>query len=58
MIWDHSKLEALNQSYCSFAEGNQQHRVNGLRWDMEGWLYVANGDSGGAISVVNLSQRL
>ena len=35
-----------------FGEGNQQHRVNGLRWGMDGWMYLANGDSGGVIQVV------
>ena len=39
--------------YTGFAEGNQQHRVNGLRWGLEGWLYLGNGDSGGDISVLN-----
>ncbi|MFN8705650.1 MAG: PVC-type heme-binding CxxCH protein, partial [Planctomyces sp.] len=36
--------------YGGFVEGNQQHRVNGLRWGMDGWLYLANGDSGGDIA--------
>ena len=36
--------------YRGFAEGNQQHRVNGLRWGLDNWLYVANGDSGGSIT--------
>ncbi|MCA9216285.1 MAG: VCBS repeat-containing protein, partial [Planctomycetales bacterium] len=35
--------------FTGFGEGNQQHRVNGLVWNMDGWLYVANGDSGGKI---------
>ncbi len=35
--------------FTGFNEGNQQHRVNGLRWGMDGWVYVANGDSGGRI---------
>ena len=39
--------------YTGFAEGNQQHRVNGLRWGLDGWLYLGNGDSGGEISVLN-----
>ena len=32
-----------------FSEGNQQHRVNGLRWGLDGWLYLANGDSSGEV---------
>src|SRR3954471_2966283 len=35
--------------YRGFGEGNQQHRVNGLRWGLDNWLYVGNGDSGGVI---------
>ena len=26
-----------------FLEGNQQLRVNGLRWGLDGWVYCANG---------------
>jgi putative membrane-bound dehydrogenase-like protein len=36
--------------FKGFTEGNQQHRVNGLRWGLDGWLYLANGDSGGEIA--------
>lgn len=35
--------------YEGFVEGNQQHRVNGLRWGLDNWLYLANGDSGGTV---------
>src|SRR5262245_39143768 len=35
--------------YRGFGEGNQQHRVNGLRWGLDNWLHVGNGDSGGVI---------
>ncbi len=35
--------------YSGFVPGNQQHRVNGPRWGMDGWCYLANGDSGGLI---------
>lgn len=38
--------------YTGFTEGNQQHRVNGLRWGLDGWLYLANGDSGGEVQSV------
>ena len=36
--------------YEGFGEGNQQHRVNGLRWGLDNWLYLGNGDSGGRIT--------
>jgi putative membrane-bound dehydrogenase-like protein len=35
--------------YTGFVEGNPQHRVNGLVWGLDNWLYGANGDSGGRI---------
>ncbi|MCU0879458.1 MAG: c-type cytochrome [Pirellulaceae bacterium] len=38
--------------YRGFGEGNQQHRVNGLRWGLDNWLYVGNGDSGGIIKTL------
>lgn len=40
------KVETL---YEGFGEGNQQHRVNGLRFGLDNWLYVGNGDSGGKV---------
>ena len=33
-----------------FNPGNQQHRFNGFEWGMDGWIYAANGDSGGTIT--------
>ncbi len=36
--------------FTGFKEGNQQHRVNGLSWGIDNWIYGANGDSGGQIS--------
>lgn len=44
--------------YRGFVEGNQQHRVNGLRWGLDNWLYVANGDSGGVIESVQLGTKV
>ena len=35
--------------YEGFGEGNQQHRVNGLRWGLDNWIHGANGDSSGMI---------
>jgi putative membrane-bound dehydrogenase-like protein len=35
-----------------FVEGNQQHRVNGFEWGLDGWVYAANGDSGGTVTSV------
>ena len=44
--------------FAGFREGNQQHRVNGLRWGLENWLYLANGDSGGSIRSMKTNQVL
>lgn len=49
--------------FTGFGEGNQQHRVNGLRWGLDNWIHAANGDSGGMIraektgEVVNIGGR-
>jgi putative membrane-bound dehydrogenase-like protein len=49
--------------YRGFVEGNPQHRVNGLVWGLDNWVYGANGDSGGGVKslktgkVVDLLRR-
>jgi putative membrane-bound dehydrogenase-like protein len=43
--------------YRGFVEGNQQHRVNGLRWGIDNWLHVANGDSGGVIESIRTGKK-
>ncbi|MBW3539407.1 MAG: hypothetical protein KY476_03985 [Planctomycetes bacterium] len=35
--------------FSGFGEGNQQHRVNGLVYGLDGWVHCANGDSNGVI---------
>ncbi len=50
---DHDGKADLRQTlFTGFGEGNQQHRVNGLRWGLDHWIYGANGDSGGVITCV------
>ncbi|MGE5191976.1 MAG: PVC-type heme-binding CxxCH protein, partial [Deltaproteobacteria bacterium] len=57
------KADKREVLYTGFVEGNQQHRVNGLVWGLDNWIYVANGDSGGVIESkktgkkVNISGR-
>src|SRR5262249_40633872 len=57
------KADVRRPLYSGFVEGNQQHRVNGLVWGLDNWIYCANGDSGGRIrsartgAVVNISGR-
>ncbi len=35
--------------FTGFEPGNQQHRINGFEWGFDGWIYAANGDSGGRV---------
>ncbi len=44
--------------YTGFGEGNQQHRVNGLRWGLDNWIYGANGDSSGEITSTKSAESL
>jgi putative membrane-bound dehydrogenase-like protein len=44
--------------YRGFGEGNPQHRVNGLRWGLDNWVYCANGDSGGGIQSLVTGEKV
>lgn len=35
--------------FTGFNPGNQQHRFNGFELGLDGWIYAANGDSGGTV---------
>lgn len=52
------RAEIKETLYVGFGTGNQQHRVNGLRWGVDGWLYVGNGDSGGKIKSTKTGQEI
>ncbi len=41
-----------------FVEGNQQHRTNSLRWGLDNWLYMANGDSGGTVKSLKTGKAI
>jgi putative membrane-bound dehydrogenase-like protein len=43
--------------FTGFAEGNPQHRVNGLAYGFDHWWYGANGDSGGKIKSVKTGKE-
>ncbi|MDO8539078.1 MAG: HEAT repeat domain-containing protein [Opitutaceae bacterium] len=57
------RADRTEKLFTGFGEGNQQHRVNGLQWGLDGWLHMANGNSGGKVSssksaaVVDIGQR-
>ncbi|MEM7313760.1 MAG: PVC-type heme-binding CxxCH protein, partial [Planctomycetota bacterium] len=52
------KADLRKIMYEGFTEGNQQHRVNGLRWGIDQWLYLANGDSGGVVRSLKTDQSV
>jgi putative membrane-bound dehydrogenase-like protein len=41
------KADVKKVLYSGFGEENQQHRVNGLRWGLDNWLYIGSGSGGG-----------
>ncbi|MDB6056227.1 MAG: putative rane-bound dehydrogenase, partial [Verrucomicrobiales bacterium] len=51
------KADVRKTLFTGFNEGNQQHRANGFDYGLDGWLYGANGDSGGSISAVKTLQK-
>lgn len=52
-----NKADVKRVLYSGFVEGNQQHRVNGLHYGFDNWVYGANGDSGGTIISERDKQR-
>ena len=52
------KADQKEVLYEGFGRGNEQHRGNGLVWGLDGWLYVANGDSGGTIRSTRSGKKL
>ncbi len=43
------KADVREILFTGFTEGNQQHRFNGFELGLDGWVYGANGDSGGRV---------
>ena len=46
------KADLRRAVFTGFSEGNQQLRVNGLNWGLDGWIYGANGRSDGEVRLV------
>ena len=44
--------------FTGFVEGNQQHRINGFEWGLDGWIYAANGDSGGRVKSLTTGKTI
>ncbi|MFT4549294.1 MAG: putative membrane-bound dehydrogenase-like protein [Verrucomicrobiales bacterium] len=57
------KADKKKVLFTGFSPGNQQHRVNGFEWGLDGWIHAANGDSGGLVksektgTEINISGR-
>jgi putative membrane-bound dehydrogenase-like protein len=57
------RADRSTKLFTGLGLGNQQHLTNGLQWSLDGWLHMANGNSGGTISspqqnrVVEVGQR-
>ncbi|HWN95134.1 MAG TPA: PVC-type heme-binding CxxCH protein, partial [Methylomirabilota bacterium] len=52
------KADAREVLFTGFTPGNQQHRMNGFDYGLDGWLYGANGDSGGEVRAVGTTISL
>jgi putative membrane-bound dehydrogenase-like protein len=39
------KADKREVLYHGFVEANPQHRVNGLKWGLDGWIYCAHGNA-------------
>ncbi len=44
--------------FTGFKPGNQQHRFNGFEWGLDGWIYAANGDSGGEVKSIKTGRSV
>jgi len=44
--------------YSGFTAGNPQHLINGFCWGLDGWIYGANGDSGGNVIVEKTKEKI
>ncbi|HZK80967.1 MAG TPA: PVC-type heme-binding CxxCH protein, partial [Humisphaera sp.] len=52
------KADKKEVLYSGFREGNAQLRVNGLRWGVDGWIYCANGWSGGVVKSIKTGETV
>ncbi|HEV3167222.1 MAG TPA: PVC-type heme-binding CxxCH protein [Isosphaeraceae bacterium] len=52
------KADVKEVLFTGFKEGNQQHRLNGFDFGLDGWVYGANGDSGGQIKSIKTGETV
>lgn len=43
------RADVKRKLFTGLGEGNQQHMANGLKWGLDGWLYLAHGGTPGQI---------
>ncbi len=52
------KADLRKTLFTGFKEGNPQLRVNGLQWGLDGWVYCANGWSGGEVHCLRTGKTI
>ncbi len=52
------KADHRETLFTGFGQGNQQHRLNGFDLGLDGWVYGANGDSGGTIRSIKTGKTV
>lgn len=52
------RADARRVLFTGFTPGNQQHRFNGFEWGLDGWVYCANGDSGGRVKSLTTGETI
>ncbi|MEX2186600.1 MAG: PVC-type heme-binding CxxCH protein [Pirellulales bacterium] len=52
------RADVRRSLYVGFHEGNPQLRINGLRYGLDGWVYCANGWSGGVVKSIATGQEV
>jgi putative membrane-bound dehydrogenase-like protein len=52
------RADRVVKLFSGLTQGNPQHRSNGLKWGLDGWLYMANGNSGGKLRSERTGQVL
>ncbi|WP_165227682.1 PVC-type heme-binding CxxCH protein [Aquisphaera insulae] len=52
------KADVREVLFTGFTLGNPQHRINGFEMGLDGWIYGANGDSGGNVKSVKTGKTV
>lgn len=52
------RADRTSELFRGLGLGNEQHLVNGLQWSLDGWLHMANGDSGAKVLSVKTGRTV